>query len=99
MYRSINIVALLTIRRRFYSRRIFVVTQILQQLQLSSVTSSLSTLKEYVSVYSSFSTFMVHEYDRNQRPRVHYRVITLCVSISSCCWYELYAEVLRHIFQ
>jgi hypothetical protein len=27
------------------------------------------------------------------RPNVHYRVITLWVSISSCSWYELYAEV------
>jgi hypothetical protein len=33
------------------------------------------------------------------RPCVHYRVNTLRVSICSCCWYELYAGVLRHIFQ
>jgi hypothetical protein len=33
------------------------------------------------------------------RPRVHCRVNTLWLSICSSCWYEFYAEVLRHIFQ
>jgi hypothetical protein len=31
--------------------------------------------------------------------RVHYIVITVWVSICSCCWYEFYVEVLRHIFE
>jgi hypothetical protein len=39
--------------------------------------------------------YIIHIYVRMKvtRPRVHYRVITLWVSISSCCWYEFYAEV------
>jgi hypothetical protein len=43
----------------------------------------------------------VHSVQQNQRSkvtrsRVNYRVITLWVSTGSCCWYELYAKVLRH---
>jgi hypothetical protein len=33
------------------------------------------------------------------RPHVHYGVTALWVSICSYCWYGLYTEVLRHIFQ
>jgi hypothetical protein len=40
----------------------------------------------------------IYVYMKVTRPRVHYRVITLWVSISSCCWGEFYAEVLKHIF-
>jgi hypothetical protein len=35
----------------------------------------------------------IYVYMKVTRPRVHYRVITLWVSISSCCWDEFYAEV------
>jgi hypothetical protein len=40
----------------------------------------------------------IYVYMNVNRPRIHYTVITLWVSICSCGWYELCAEVLRHIF-
>jgi hypothetical protein len=50
-------------------------------------------------ILSYFSTSRVIVIISITYPRVHYTVNTLWVSICSCCWYELYAEVLRQSFQ
>jgi hypothetical protein len=46
-----------------------------------------------IKIMHVYIIHILYAYMKVTRPRVHYRVITLWESSSSCCRYELYAEV------